>query len=162
METKAGHPRVRQLAPEPETRMSSTLGRVDYEDAFLLEVGATQGRSSEEWMREILERSPASLRLRLLSGWTALGLKLRVPGSAGSVLGWTIRDSGPDFVLLGADSHIGMPGELLLRRHDQALFFATLVRQDNAIARAMWTSVETGHLRTVRKILELAGQRVSG
>jgi hypothetical protein len=151
--------RVRQVKPALETRTPSRLGRVDYEDAFLLDVAATQNRSAEQWMRLILEGSPAAIRLRLLAGWTAIGLRLRLSDS--NVLGWAIRVSDPDVVLLGADSRLGMPGELLLRRQERALLFTTLVRQDNPIARALWPSIESGHVRTVRSILDLAGRRVA-
>jgi hypothetical protein len=52
-----------------------------------------------------------------------------------------------------------MPGELLLRRDEATLMFATFVRQDNSIARAVWTAIEPGHVKTVRSILEQASRR---
>jgi hypothetical protein len=154
--------RVRQITPIPATRASSTLGRIDYEDAFIVDVGPTCARPAEQWARVILEDAAASVRWRLLSSWSAIGLKVSVAGSGRAVLGWEIRASDADFVLLGADSRIGMPAELMVRREQRALLFATLVRQDNAIARALWATVEPAHVRTVRAILEQASRRVVG
>ena len=76
-----------------------------------------------------------------------------------SVLGWAVRNSSPEFVLLGADSRIGMPGELLFKRGHDALLFATFVQQDNLIARTVWAATETAHVRVVRQILEQASRR---
>jgi hypothetical protein len=159
--TEAAEARVRQITPDADTKSSSVLGRIDYADAFVVDVGAPRSRPAEQWMRVILEDAPASMRLRLLSAWSAIGLKVSLPGSARSVLGWQIRAADDDFVLLGADSRIGMPGELLLRRQENGLLFATLVRHDNSIARALWSSIEAAHVRTVRSILEMASRRAA-
>ncbi len=162
MNTETTDTRVRQIAPVADLRQHSTLDRFDYEDAFVVDIGSAQARTAVEWMRVILEEAPTRIRMQLLSGWTGLGLKLSLPGSAGAVLGWKVRSEDDDLVLLGADSRIGMPAELVLRRDGQELLFATLVRQDNPVARAMWASIEATHVRTVRTILELASRRVVG
>jgi hypothetical protein len=159
--TDAAEAGVRQIEPTAAIRASSTLDRIDYDDAFVVDVESPRSRIAEQWMRVILEDAPASVRLRLLSAWPAIGLKLR-PWSDRSVLGWEIRASDDDVVLLGADSRIGMPGELLLQRREHGLLFATFVRQGNSIARAMWSSIEAAHVRTVRSILESARRRVAG
>lgn len=162
IDTEATEARVRQITPGADARSSSRLARIDYADAFVVDVDAPRSRRAEEWMRVILEDAPASMRLRLLSAWSAIGLKVSLPGSDRSVLGWQIRASDADFVLLGADSRIGMPGELLLRRHESGLLFATFVQQDNPIARRLWSSIESAHIRTVRSILEMASRRAAG
>ncbi|MDG5485131.1 hypothetical protein [Mycolicibacterium gadium] len=159
--TEAVEGRVRQIAPDAVVRSLSKLDRIDYADAFVVDVGAPRSRRAEEWMRVVLEDAPASVRLRLLSAWSAIGLKISLPGSDRSVLGWQIRTSDGDVVLLGADSRVGMPGELLLQRQESGLLFATFVRQDNAIAQALWSSIESAHVRTVRSILEMASRRAA-
>ena len=58
----------------------------------------------------------ASVRRRLWLGWTALGLKLGPPWSSDRVLGWKVKHSDPAFVLLAADSWLGLRGQLLFRR----------------------------------------------
>ena len=76
------------------------------------------------------------------------------------MLGWEVRRAAPDHVLLGADSHIGMPGELLLKKEDDALLFATFVAQRNLLARAVWTVTEPVHVRVVRDMLGQASERL--
>jgi hypothetical protein len=145
---------VRQIAVPAAARALSTLARIDYEDAFLVATESAADRTAEEWARELLERAPDRLRARLVSGWSALGLKL--DGAGGSVLGWQVRRSTPDVVLLGADSRIGMPGELLFEREARGLLFATFVRHGNPVARALWARVEPTHVRIVRQVLSAA------
>jgi Protein of unknown function (DUF2867) len=145
---------VRQIAVPEAARELSTLRRIDYADAFLLDTSAD--RTPEQWARTILEDAPAAMRGSLLSGWTSIGLKINASGT--DILGWQLRRSTPDHVLLGADSRIGMPGELLCKREERGVLFATFVRQDNPAARAVWAGVEPVHVRIVRRILEHAGR----
>jgi hypothetical protein len=148
---------VRQIGVPSAARALSTLAHIDYEDAFLIETLRAEDRTAEEWARAVLEDAPAKVRAMLLSGWSAIGLKV---GRAGDgVLGWAIRDRGPDFVLLGAESRLGMPGQLLFKREPGALMFATFVQHDNQIARALWASVEPVHVPTVRHVLTQASRR---
>ena len=149
---------VRQIPAAIPLPAPTTLGRVDYADAFEVSVARPRDHSAEEWMRTILEGAPLGTRVRLLAAWSAIGLKLRVPGSDRSILGWDIRACDDDFVLLGAHSRIGMPGELLLRRQDDRLLFATLVRHDNSTVRALWSSIEASHVDTVRSLLGRVGR----
>ena len=150
---------VRQMNLPSSARALSTLARIDYCDAFLFDVGSTHDESAEELIREILEGAPLAVRTQLLSGWSAIGLKVGNT-SERSVLGWEVRRTVPDHVLLGADSRIGMPGELLLKKEGDALLFATFVAQRNLAARALWAVVEPVHVRVVREILGQASQRL--
>jgi sirohydrochlorin ferrochelatase len=75
------------------------------------------------------------------------------------VLGWEIRRITPQFVLLGADSRIGMPGELLFKRQRHTMLSATFVQHDNDAARAV--GVEPVHVSLVRRHLEQASRRCS-
>jgi hypothetical protein len=75
------------------------------------------------------------------------------------VLGWEVRRSTPDVVLLGARSRLGLPAELLFERQQQRLLFATFVQHENCIARAMWAAVEPVHRPIVRDVLEQASCR---
>jgi hypothetical protein len=149
---------VRQVDPPSYVRALSTLVRVDYCDAFVFDVGSARDESAEDLIREILEGAPLAVRTQLLSGWSAIGLK--VGNTANGVLGWQVRQSVPDHVLLRAESRIGMPGELLLKKHDGALLFATFVAQRNLLALAVWAVTEPVHVRVVRDILTQASQRL--
>jgi hypothetical protein len=143
---------VRQVAVPPGARALSTLSRIDYEDAFLVDV-PTREWTAEQFARAILEDAPISIRRTLMSGWLAIGLKLGGSRSERFVLGWEVRRNTPDFVLLAADSRIGMPGELLFKRQQHTLLFATFVQQDNHLARATWAGVEPVHVQVVRHVL---------
>lgn len=90
-----------------------------------------------------------------------LGLRLGSPWSRRRILGWRIRRSTPDFVLLAAGSRIGMPAELLFKRERDGLLFATFVQQRNPVARAIWARVVPTHQRTVMWLLNQAVGRES-
>lgn len=165
---------VRQVDLPSSARTLSTLARIDYCDAFVFGAGSTHDESAEDLIREIMEGAPLAVRTQLLSGWSAIGLKVG-KSSGPSVLGWEVRRSVPDHVLLGADSRIGMPGELLLKKdprekdplekdplekEESTLLFATFVAQRNPLARALWAVVEPVHVRVVRDLLDHAGQRL--
>ena len=150
---------AQQIAVPPAARALSTLPHVDYADAFLVDAGPAGDQLPEQWARAALEGSPLTMRHRLRSGWTAIGLKLRRDRAGGAILGWEIRRSTRDFVLLGADSRIGMPAELLFKREGDALLFATFVQHANPAARAVWAGIEPIHGPTVRRLLADAARR---
>lgn len=149
--------RARQIPVPVDLPGQSMLPRVDYSDCFLVDTDGHPDRTARDWAEAVLEAAPAITRAELQAGWTALGL--RSSDSAGSVLGWAVRRQTAESVLLGKDSRIGMPGELLVSlAHPDGLLFATFVHHRTATARAMWTAVERTH---VRKVLELL-QRAAG
>jgi hypothetical protein len=152
---------VRQVALPPAARALSTLSRIDYEDAFLVETGPAHDRTGEQWARAILEDAPIITRRALVSGWSALGLQLGSTRSDRFVLGWEVRRSSPDFALLGARSRVGLPAELLVKRQQHTLLFATFVQQESPIARAVWAGVKPVHRPVVRYVLEQASCRES-
>ena len=145
--------RARQVAVPAVARARCTLRRVDYEDAFAVELGSAYVRTAEQWARAILEDAPLAMRNGLRRGWLALGLKLDAVPPERSVLGWEVRCSTRDSVLLGADSRIGMPAELLVTRQKRAVRIATFLEHRNAAARALWVTVEPAHRRIVPSVL---------
>jgi hypothetical protein len=149
---------VRQVTMPPDARALSTLSRIDYADAFLVDVPGHE-RTAKQWARAALEDAPLATRRMLQSGWLSLGLKLGGSGSERFVLGWELQRSTSDVVLLGAGSRIGMPAQLLFKCREDALLFATFVQQDNPLARATWAGVEHVHVRVVRRLLEQARRR---
>jgi hypothetical protein len=153
-----GSAAVRRIALPPEAPTRSTLPRVDYADAFLVPAVGPPGRTAEEWARATLEGASATMRRQLRWGWTALGLKLGPDGSERHVLGWEVRRSDPDLVLLGLGSRIGMPAELLFERRGDGLLFATLVQHRTLLARATWLGIGPRHRRIVPALLARAAQ----
>jgi hypothetical protein len=77
------------------------------------------------------------------------------------VLGWEVRRSTPDFVLLGAGSRIGLQAELHLERRERTLLFNTFVQKANPIARAVWAGTEPAHRPIVRSVLEHASREAA-
>ena len=99
---------MRQTVLPASARELSTLAHIDYQDAFLVEAGLAPGRTAEQWAREVLEGAPASTRRALGRGWNGLGLRLGPARSNQRILGWEIRRSDPDVVLLlGACGRLG-------------------------------------------------------
>ena len=147
---------VRQAALPAGTRELSTLAHIDYQDAFLAETGLARDRTAEQWAREVLEGAPASTRRALSRGWSGLGLRLGPARSDRHVLGWEIRRSDPDVVLLGARGRLGLSGELIFQRSPRALLYATVVQLDNRVARGLWAAIESRHRRVVQGLLERA------
>ena len=149
--------KVSQIPPPADAMALSTLARVDYVDAFL--VDSEIERAPEEWIRSMLLDAPLSVQTRLVSGWTALGLKLGSPSSPDRVLGWKVHRSGPDFVLLAADGRLGLNGELLFRSEPRGLLFATFVQHSNPAAHRAWAAIIPTHQRVVRSLLIHATRR---
>lgn len=153
-------PGVRQVAVPAAARALITLSRIDYTDAFRVDTGRAQHRTAVQWARAILEDASSPLPTKLLLGWKMIGLALVENQRRRAVLGWEIGTSTPEFVLLGAESRLGMRGQLLFKCEGDALLFATFVQHDSHAARAVWAAVQRKHLRIVGNLLEDANQRL--
>jgi hypothetical protein len=153
--------RARQIAVPPDARALSTLSRVDYEDAFLVETGLARERTGEQWARAMLEDAPAGTRRTLRSTWLALGLRLGSTRDERRVFGWEVRRNSPDFALLGANSLLGIRAEVLVKREDHSLLCASFLRHGNPIARVVWAGIAPGHRRAVPDLLTRAARRAS-
>jgi Protein of unknown function (DUF2867) len=152
---------VRQIAIPPAARIRSTLHRFDYEDAFLLDTGAAQDRTGEEWARAMLEDAPAGMQRSLRRAWCALGLRLGSTRDERRVLGWEVRRRAPEFALLAANSWLGMLGEVLVERRQRAVLVATFMQLRNPLARLVWAGVSPGHRQAVRDLLEGVAARTA-
>jgi hypothetical protein len=152
--------RMQEVEVPADALALSTLPRVDYRDGFRLELADGPGLSGEEWAREMLDGASPDTRRSLRRGWPLLGLKMAPPGADGAILGWRLRHSGADYALLGADSWIGMPAELLLRPEPGGLFFATFIQQRNPLVRALWVPIGPPHRRVLPALMRRAAARV--
>jgi hypothetical protein len=152
---------VREVEVPADALALSTLPRVDYMDAFRVQLPDGPALSGEAWARETLEAASAETRKSLRRGWDLLGMKLAPPGAEGSVLGWHLRHNDADHALLGLDSWIGMPAELLFRPEPDGLLFATLIGQRNPLVRLMWAPIGPPHRRVVPALLRHAAARVA-
>jgi hypothetical protein len=149
---------VRQIEVPDDVRALCTLPRIDYADAFLVDAGHAPDWTAERWARAMLEQAPAAMRAKLLTGWTALGLK---GGAAGSILEWDVRRNSAETVLLGRDSRIGMPAELVFTLRPEGLLFATFVHHRTPATRPTWAAIEPAHVRIVLTLLEAASRRAA-
>ena len=144
---------VREIELPPGARAHSTLARIDYTDAFLVDAPVAAAQTPERWARRMLQASPAVMRGALPVGWFVLGLKLGSPRSRERVLGWEVRQSTADVALLGGTSRTGMPAELLFERCEDGMLFATLVGFENPVVRALWAGIAAPHRQVVRYLL---------
>jgi hypothetical protein len=150
-EPHATKPTVTQIDPPTDAQGLSTLPRIDYADAFRVNVDVHV--TPEQWVRGMLQDAPARVRARLVLGWTALGLRLGPPWSPERALGWKVTHSDAAFVLLAADSWLGLRGRLLLRREPDGLLFATFVQLGNPAVRRLWAAITPHHQHVVRSLL---------
>ena len=142
---------VNQISLPDDARTLTTLSRIDYEDAFAF--AADVERTAEEWLRAVIDDAPLRVRRRLWLGWIALGLRLGPPWSSDRVLGWPVKHSEPSYVLLGADSWLGLRGQLLCRSEPDGVLFATFLQLTNPVARALWAAITPHHQHVVRSLL---------
>jgi hypothetical protein len=155
--TRFPHGRVRQVAVPPGAQALSTLPRVDYADAFLVEADRAQDRTAEQWARALFAHPPMVMRRALRALLTSvLGLRLGPDDSEEFVEGWEVRHSAPDLVRLGASSRIGLSAELLLKRERQRLLFVTVLCLDTVVARGVWAGLAPVHRQVARSLLEPA------
>jgi hypothetical protein len=151
---------VREVQVPASALGLSTLPWVDYRDGFRLELPDGPELSGEEWAREMLEGAAPKTRRSLRRAWPLLGLKMAPHGAEGTILGWRLRHSGADHALLGADSRIGMPAELLFRPEPDGLFFATLIQQRNPLVHALWAPIGRPHREVVPALMRNAARRM--
>lgn len=158
-QTRPATPRVTEISVPPDARELSTLPRIDYEDAFA--VTAPDRRSPGQWISAVLRDAPPHVRRRLVLGWTALGLRLGPPWSSNRVLGWKVQHSDPQFVLLAADSWLGLRGQLLFRSEPDGLLFATFIQLKGPVARALWAAITPHHRHVVGALLTHSARRAA-
>ena len=148
-----GSPAVRQVSVPEEARAHSTLSRVDYADAFVVDELPAERLTAEGWARAALQDAPAELRRSLRWGWSALGLRLGPTRAEDRILGWELRRRTPDVALLAAGSRLGMPAEVLFERRTGSLLFCTFVEHGNPLARVLWAAIGPQHRQVVAHLL---------
>ena len=150
---------VREIALPRAARALTTLPQLDYHDTFVFDLPRTEDRTAEQWARAMLEGASDATRAGLRAGWLALGLKLGPEEAKDRVLGWEVRRSTPEVLILSGESHLGMRGELLFQRRKRTLLFATFLVHTNDVARTVWAGAAPMHRKIVRRLLEQAVRR---
>lgn len=148
---------VSQVSLPQDARALSSLGQIDYADAFL--VTAPVQRTPRQWVDSVLSDAPTGVRTRLVLGWCGLGLKLGAPWSADRVLGWKVQHADRQFVRLAADSWLGLHAQLLFCAEPRGLLFATVIQYTSPVGRLLWPAITPRHQRVVRSLLRRAAAR---
>jgi hypothetical protein len=151
--------RAHEVAVPPRARALSTLPRIDYANAILIDTGPLLDRTGEQWARAVLEEAPTEMRAALTTAWTQLGIQLGPARSDRHVLGWTMQRSTPRSVLLHAGSPTGLQVELLVEDGSGTLLFASFIQHDGDAARAAWAEVEDLHAPVMGRLIEEAVAR---
>jgi hypothetical protein len=152
---------VREITLPRKAQELSTLRRLDYTDGCRMNTEYAEEITAEEWARVLLEQAPEATRRGLRRGWHALGVRLGSADDPSLVLGWEVRRSSQDYVVLGVRSWIGTDAEVLCLREPDALVVGTFVQLRNPVARAVWARIERHHRKVVRHLLRRAGERVA-
>jgi hypothetical protein len=135
----------------PYVAVLAGLDRADYREAFAADVRVD--RPPEEWCRLILEGASPAKRAAMLRTWTLLGVGLAPLGSEGQILGWRIRHSGADAVVLGARSRTGLDARLVVSAPSRQVVQTMMIRYDRWPARPLWTIIAPQHRRFVYGLL---------
>ena len=141
-------PRVVAVPVPPVARELAGLDRVDYADAFAVDV--TLERSPREWVELSAAALPALFgAVRVVH--RALGLPLAPAGAGDHPIGWDVLRDEPAAAVLGNDGAFGTPRIVGLARPGQ-LVLATLIRL-NGRGRPIWAATAPLHRAVARYVL---------
>jgi len=127
------------------------LDRIDYREAFAFDTAVR--RTPEAWERLILAGAPLSDRITMVTCWTALGIRLALPGTSGQVLGWRILHSDAESIVLGARAAVGLTARIVLRSSSGTVVHAMLIRCDSRLAARIWHALAPKHRKFIAALL---------
>jgi hypothetical protein len=149
--------RVLEGPDVPDVAVLVGLDRIDYREAFAFDARVV--RDPEAWLRSIMEGASPGKRAAMLRVWRWLGVGLARLDSDGQILGWRIRQSTPDVVVLAAESVSGITARIVLTATSRRVVQTMVVRYDRWFARPLWTLLAPKHRRFVRGLLADASVR---
>jgi hypothetical protein len=147
---------VRMVAVPEDVAGLAGLATADYQEAF--EFASDSGLRPEQWARLILEGASRRERLSMLGTWVALGVGLAPPGSAGQVLGWRIRRSDQEAVVLGVRALVGLTARIVIRVDGGQVVHAMVVRYDRRLGGRLWALAAPKHRSFLAGLLQRAAQ----
>jgi hypothetical protein len=89
----------------------------------------------------------------LLSVFKTLRFRLGPSGSADHVLGWEIQQNGPQEIVLGVESAIGLTARVIVLTSPGQVVLATLVRFDRGSGRVVWRVLAPIHRIVARYLI---------
>ena len=133
-----------------------TFDAPDYIDSFTVHTSDARERSAEGWARAVLEEAELSRRsARRL--WRLIGLRLGPkPHSAAHVQGWSIADTGADWIRLETASWYLYAQAVCLVDESEVSLSLSLRYRRAPVARFVWAFVEKPHQRAVPIMLRQA------
>ncbi|MEU8814562.1 hypothetical protein [Actinoplanes sp. NPDC048796] len=145
---------VTEAEVSAETVVLAGLEPVDYREGFGFPTG--ESLSAEAWARRILEGASRGDRAKMLAAWRFLGVGLAPLKAPGQVLGWRIRRSDPEAIVLAVRATAGVSARLVLRAEPGRVTHAMLVRYDSGLGRRVWTRFAPAHRRFYVRLLDRA------
>ncbi|MGH3517461.1 MAG: DUF2867 domain-containing protein [Haloechinothrix sp.] len=142
-------PQVTQVPIPPRARELAGLRRVDYADAFAIDVEAQH--SPAEWIRVAAAASPAVFTAVRLAH-QALGLHLEPTGAPDHPIGWDVLHDEAEEAVLGNHGVLGVPRIVGLTPPGQ-IVVATLIQFNGLAGRALWLAFAPGHRAVARHAL---------
>jgi hypothetical protein len=97
----------------------------------------------------------------MIACWTALGIRLALPGTTGQVLGWRILHSDAESIVLGARAAIGLTARIVLRPSSGAVTQAMLIRYDSGLAAKIWHALAPKHRKFIAALLTRASGQIT-
>jgi hypothetical protein len=134
------------------------LDRIDYREGFAFDTGVR--RTPEAWARLILAGAPLSDRITMIATWTALGIRLALPGSSGQVLGWRILHNDAESIVLGVRAAAGLTARLVVSVGEGTVLQAMVVRYDSARGAKIWHALGPKHRKFVAGLLIRASGQI--
>lgn len=114
----------------------------DYVDLFVANVPGADRTPPEQWARASMEG--ASRAGRFLAWQTVLALRLDLSPGPERITGWQITERTEDFIRVEAPSwHLS--ARMVFRTQPDEVQFATFIRYDRAISRAIWGALSAVH-----------------
>lgn len=145
---------VRPAAPVPPA--NPPLRPASFACAYATDLPPGDGRSSEDWARQVWEGAPAWLRWFMVFGWRAvLRLQLVPAQLPNQILGWRITEQAPDRTVCQSHSSFLSAYNTFISR-DGEFVWSTIVFYDRPIARLLWPPASLLHRPIVRLSLARA------
>jgi hypothetical protein len=158
---------VRKVAFHPEWLISGSLDRVDFEDAFAIDVDPALPADPNWWVKLILENPPKSVAAMMAARNLAMrpfGLKSGDLTEDGESDVFTPIASREHELLMGTDDkHLNFRGNVVVEPSEErlTLTFGTVVKFNNAFGRLYFLPVRPMHAHVVVPMMLRHAARVA-
>jgi hypothetical protein len=141
--------RVARVAVPSRARELAALDRVDYADAFAVDV--TSRRTPTQWIEAAAAVSPRLFRTVRLAH-RVLGLHLAPADSPGHPIGWDLLRDEDDASVLGNSGLLGTTRIVGLTPPGQ-MMIVTLIQFNGIVGRTIWAGTAPVHRAVARQAL---------